>query len=319
MSRLDKTVSVETIIAWIKKRISSKKEKAAKLDFNAFRESLLKKPFTVKAGILGIIVAVFFVFLLLWLFDEAKYRMPIKVSGNIEGTEVRISFRVPGQIEELLTDEGMVIRVGEVVARLDTDVLSKIRREREASLEEAKYQHKLASDDHRRAENLFAAGSMPDQKREAAETNANATMANVEELRASLELANTRLGYADLASPLNGFVLVKSAEAGEVVHVGATVFTAIDLSDIWLTAYINERDLGRVWLNQKAYVKIDTYPHKKYHGWVSFISQEAEFTPKNIQTNEERVKYVYRIKVRVDNSSLELKPGMPGDGYIIME
>jgi HlyD family secretion protein len=101
------------------------------------------------------------------------------------------------------------------------------------------------------------------------------------------------------------------------VQAGFTVFTVADLKNIWLTAYINETDLGRVKLNQQAEIKTDTYPGKAYRGRVSFISQEAEFTPKQIQTNEERVKLVYRIKIMVDNSNQELKPGMPADGYII--
>ncbi|MBC8436633.1 MAG: efflux RND transporter periplasmic adaptor subunit, partial [Candidatus Omnitrophica bacterium] len=130
--------------------------------------------------------------------------------------------------------------------------------------------------------------------------------------------ANTRLGFARLASPLNGYVTSKSAETGEVVQIGAPVFTAIDLNDIWVTAYINERDLAKVKLGQSAYVKTDTYRDKKYDGWISFISEQTEFTPKYIQTTEERVKYVYRIKVRVDNSSLDLKPGMPADAYIMI-
>jgi HlyD family secretion protein len=91
------------------------------------------------------------------------------------------------------------------------------------------------------------------------------------------------------------------------------------MDNVWVTAYIDEADLGRVKLNQKARVKTDSYPHKKYDGWVSFISQQTEFTPKYIQTTKERVKYVYRIKVRVDNSSLELKPGMPADAYIMID
>ena len=91
------------------------------------------------------------------------------------------------------------------------------------------------------------------------------------------------------------------------------------LNDIWVTAYINEKDLGRVKLNQKSYVTIDSFPGKKYKAWISFISQQTEFTPKYIQTTEERVKYVYRIKVKVDNASLELKPGMPADAYILMD
>jgi HlyD family secretion protein len=101
------------------------------------------------------------------------------------------------------------------------------------------------------------------------------------------------------------------------VQSGTPVFTAVDLHNVWVTAYINEKDLGRVKLNQEAYITTDTYPGKRYKGRVSFISSEAEFTPKFIQTQEERVKLVYRIKVRADNESLELKPGMPADAFII--
>ena len=241
----------------------------------------------------------------------------IKVSGNIEATDVRLSFRIPGKIKELLTDEGMVLKTGDIVARLDTDELLKIKEEAEASLKAAEYNYKLAKDDYSRAENLLQAGAISAQKRDSAKTAADAGKANVDALSASLELAKTRLGFADLASSINGYVLVKSAEKGEVVQAGAPVFTVADLSDIWLTAYVNETDLGRVKLNQEVDVKTDTYPGKVYKGRISFISQEAEFTPKQIQTTQERVKLVYRIKIRIDNTDLELKPGMPADGYIL--
>jgi HlyD family secretion protein len=240
----------------------------------------------------------------------------IKVSGNIAGNDVRISFRVEGQITELLADEGFVIKVGDLVARLNTDELSKVKAEAEAALKRAEHQYWLDDVDYVRAENLLQAGAISAQKRDAAKTKADTDKASVDQARAQLELANTRLGWAELASPLNGYILVKSAEEGEVVRVGAPVFTAVDLNDIWVTAYINEKDLGRVKLNQEAYVMTDSYKNKKYKGWVSFISSQTEFTPKYIQTTEERVKYVYRIKVRVDNSSLDLKPGMPADAYI---
>ncbi|MDD5408860.1 MAG: efflux RND transporter periplasmic adaptor subunit [Candidatus Omnitrophica bacterium] len=241
----------------------------------------------------------------------------IKVSGNIEGDDVRLSFRVQGQITELLTDEGRVVKEGEPVARINTDELVKIRDNAEGSLKAAEHQYALDKLDYERAENLFKAGAIPMQQRDAAQTLAEADKANIEALRASFELAKTRLGFAELVSPLNGFVLVKSSLPGEVVQIGAPVFTVVDLNNLWVTAYINETELGRVKLNQEAYVLADTYPGKRYKGWVSFVSSEAEFTPKTIQTTEERVKLVYRIKVRVDNSSLELKPGMPADAYII--
>lgn len=264
--------------------------------------------------------AVAVVCLLAFARHEANVRRrTLKVSGTIEGDNVRISFRVGGKITELLTDEGRVIRVGDVVARLDTDELSKIRDEAAASLKAEEYRQALAAIDYARIENLFRAGAVSAQKRDEAKTRADSTTANVAQLKAQLALAETRLGFADLASPLDGFVLVKSALPGEVVQTGAPVFTSVDLHTIWVTAYVNETDLGRVKLNQKARVRTDTYRGKEYPGWVSFISQEAEFTPKYIQTTEERVKLVYRIKVRADNSSLDLKPGMPADAYINVE
>lgn len=278
-------------------------------------EWLMEKKIRLVAVIAVAVLALVLLLLFTW-YEERLHARIVKVSGTIEGDNVRISFRVGGQITELLTDEGQVVKTGDIVARLDTDELTKIRDEAAASLEAEKYRHGLAAIDYVRFENLYQAGAVSAQKRDDAKTKADSSRANVEELRAKLALAETRLGYADLASPLNGFILVKSALSGEVVKEAAPVFTSIDLNDIWVTAYINETDLGRVKLNQKASVMTDTFRGKKYPGWVSYISQEAEFTPKYIQTTEERVKLVYRIKVRVDNSSLDLKPGMPADAYI---
>ncbi|MDD5729837.1 MAG: efflux RND transporter periplasmic adaptor subunit [Candidatus Omnitrophica bacterium] len=249
----------------------------------------------------------------------AGQKKVIKVSGNIEATEVRLAFRVSGKIKELLTDEGKMVAAKDTVARLETDELIKIKAEAEAALKAAEFTYQRAKEDYGRLENLFQAGAISAQKRDTAKTSAESAKANADALRASLELADTRLGFADLTSPLEGFVLTKSAEAGEVVQPGATVYTVADLKNIWLTAYINETDLGRVKLNQEAGVAVDTYPGKFYKGRISFISQEAEFTPKQIQTTEERVKLVYRIKIMLDNENLELKPGMPADGFIKTE
>lgn len=249
--------------------------------------------------------------------ETRKNHKAIKVSGNIEGDDVRIAFRVDGQIIELLTDEGKVIKQGDIVARLNTDELSKVKSNAEASLKAAKYNYELAKIDYERAENLLKGGAVSVQQRDTAKTKFDADKAEVEKLEAQLELADTRLGFAQLASPLDGYVLVKSSLAGEVVQQGTPVFTAIDLNNIWVTAYINETDLGRVKLDQQAYVTTDTFPGKKYKGRLSFVSSEAEFTPKFIQTQEERVKLVYRVKVKVDNESLDLKPGMPADAFLI--
>lgn len=271
----------------------------------------LRKAIVVVLAVSICAVAVFYI-----RSRPEKEDRTIKLSGNIEGDEVRLSFRVQGQILELLTDEGKVVKAGDVVARLNTDELSRIRDNARAALKVVEHQFTLDKLDYERAQNLFEAGAISEQERDTAKTRFAADKANTDALEASLELAETRLGFAELGSPLNGYVIVKSALPGEVVQVGSPVFTVIDLNDLWVTAYINETDIGRVKLGQDADVAIDTFPGKIYKGSISFVSSEAEFTPKFIQTTEERVKLVYRVKVRVDNSSLELKPGMPADVYI---
>ena len=140
--------------------------------------------------------------------------------------------------------------------------------------------------------------------------------AQVKEASAAIEVIDTQMGYTRLSAPLSGVVLVKSAEAGEYVVPGGAVVTLGDLEKPWLKAFVAESDLGRIRLGQKASVTTDSYPGKAYSGKITFISSEAEFTPKNVQTAKERVKLVYRIKVSLENPRGELKPGMPADGRI---
>jgi HlyD family secretion protein len=142
--------------------------------------------------------------------------------------------------------------------------------------------------------------------------------ARLDQARQSLALAETRLGYATLVSPMSGVVLSKSVEPGEFVSAGTPVVTVADLENVWLRAYVNETDLGRVKLGQGVRVTTDTYPGKTYEGRVSFISSQAEFTPKSVQTEKVRVKLVYRIKIDIRNTNMELKPGMPADAEILM-
>lgn len=240
----------------------------------------------------------------------------LPISGTVEATEVRLSFQVGGKIKEILTDEGKFVKQGEILARLDKEELITMKEQAEAAYKEANLNYERLKEDYARAENMYKAGAVPEQQKDAVGTNFGVAKAKMETLQSSLDLTNLRLSYADLHSPLDSFILVKSAEVGEVIQPGASVFTVIDLKNAWITGYINETDLGKIKLNQEANIKIDTYPNKTYKGRVSFISQEAEFTPKHIQTVEERTKLVYRVKIKVDNSDFELKPGMPADAYI---
>jgi HlyD family secretion protein len=137
--------------------------------------------------------------------------------------------------------------------------------------------------------------------------------------RANLALIDSQLADTIAVSPVDGVVLVKAADVGEVLAAGTTIVTIGDIDHPWLRAYINETDLGRVKIGAKAKITTDSYPGKEYEGRVSFIASEAEFTPKQIQTQEERVKLVYRIKIDLDNSRHELKSNMPADAVLILE
>ena len=142
--------------------------------------------------------------------------------------------------------------------------------------------------------------------------------AEVDRNRAQVGMTQTQINDAILVAPIDGVVMVKAAEAGEVIAAGTTVVSLGDLDHPWLRAYINETDMGRIQLNGKARLSTDSFPARKYEGRISFISAEAEFTPKQIQTKEERVKLVYRIKIDVDNSARELKNNMPVDAELIL-
>lgn len=292
----------------------------------------------------------------------------IHVSGNIEVTDVEVSFRMPGWVEARPASEGELIREGDLVARLDSTELAQEVALREAEV--AAYDAELAA---------LVAGSRPqeiaaaqaavaraqaeverakleferqkslrerrvasEQTFEAARSTHEAAVAGLQETREQLDLvregprqeeitrararldqakqslaiARTRLGYATLQAPLSGMVLSENVESGEYVVPGVPVVTIGDLVNAWVRAYVNETDLGRIKLGQPVCVTTDTYPDKIYPGELTFISSEAEFTPKNVQTTEERVKLVYRVKIEIANPDLELKPGMPADADI---
>jgi HlyD family secretion protein len=143
--------------------------------------------------------------------------------------------------------------------------------------------------------------------------------AELERARAQLAVLEVQLSERVLKSPVAGVVLSKNAERGEVVAGGAAVVTIGEMAKPWLRGYIAERHLGRVKPGQAAEVTTDSYPGKKYAGRVTFISSEAEFTPKQIQTEEERQKLVYRIKIEMENPRLELKLNMPADAVLRLE
>lgn len=131
---------------------------------------------------------------------------------------------------------------------------------------------------------------------------------------ASLQAVEATIAYATIQAPFDGVVTLRHAEPGEIVAPGSAVLTIANLDDRWVRIYVREDRLGAVQLGAGASITSDTYPDKAYAGEVAFIASEAEFTPKNVQTTEERVKLVFAVKVQITgDEDRELKPGMPAD------
>jgi HlyD family secretion protein len=336
----------------------------------------------------------------------------IRVSGNIEVTDAEVSFKLAGRVEARLVTEGETVRVGQLVARLDSMDLAQevalrkaevqvaqaalaeleagsrpeeiaqaaaaVRKAQawldellagsrpqdvaaaQAAVQREKAEMNRLKVDYERAAHLYERTLIAAQEYDAAQTTYEVAQrklkeaeahlnlvvegprkeqiqqaragvaeaqeryalvkkgprqetidqarARLEQAKHTLALAETRLGYATLVSPLSGVVLSKNVEPGEYVAAGTPVVTVGDLEHVWLRAYINETDLGRVKVGQRVYVTTDTYPGRVYEGRVSFIASQAEFTPKNVQTEKERVKLVYRVKVDIPNPNMELIP-----------
>lgn len=143
-----------------------------------------------------------------------------------------------------------------------------------------------------------------------------ARRADVSRAKSGVSVIDSQLDDTVASTPVDGVVLVKSADPGEVLAAGTPIVTVGDIDHPWLRGYVPQSKLGQVKLGMPVAILSDSYPGKTYKGRISFIASEAEFTPKQIQTTEERVKLVYRIKVDVENPGRELKLNMPVDGVI---
>jgi HlyD family secretion protein len=141
----------------------------------------------------------------------------------------------------------------------------------------------------------------------------------VDQAKAILAASETRSRDTVIYAPIAGVVLRKNVEVGETVSQGTPVFTIGDLKSPWIKVYVKEDRIGLIKLGQKAQISVDSYKGKTYEGVVSYISSEAEFTPKTVQTPEERVKLVFGVKIRIKNENDELKPGMPADVRVVLK
>jgi HlyD family secretion protein len=332
-----------------------------------------KKRVSVKRYLVGVLIVAAIAGLLYYFFsrDHEEGTPFLKVSGNIEATEVDVGFKVSGRIVSRSVDEGDWVEKGKVLATLDDEDLrqrlevaqatlksaqARLKkllagsrpeeiREAEAALQQAQFDFENKKVNYERIKSLFERGVIPKDTLDNTESafkiskaaverakenyqlvkigprkeDIEDARAQVEQAKANLKLIETQLSYTTLYSPLSGVVLVKSGEIGEVVNPGTPILTLADIENVWLKAYIPEADLSRVKWGQEVSVTTDLKPQKVYNGKISFISSQAEFTPKQIQTEKERVTLVYRIKIDIPNPKKELKPGMPADGKILLD
>ncbi len=241
-------------------------------------------------------------------FEVFRYREndnnTIGGSGTIEVTEIEISTKIAGRVAEIPLREGMSVKRGDLLVKLGYDELFAQRQSARANLINAEKNRKRVRD-------LYRTGSVAKQALDNAETAYNIA-------RAAYDQVSATIMNAVIVSPISGTVLDTNLEIGEMAFPGTPILTIANLTRPWIYVYVNERKLGFVRLKQKAYVSIDSFPGRKFPGRVVAISNRAEFTPKTIQTREERVKLVFAVKIAIENPEMILKPGMPADAEIII-
>jgi HlyD family secretion protein len=266
-------------------------------------------------------------------------------NGRLEATEVDIATKFAGRLGEVRVREGDKVAAGDVVARMDATVLEARVRRAEAELRRARDARALAAAVHedremRRAlaardlerslslfENRTVAEQQVDRDRttlataqsacEAAKAQVADAEAAIEVARAELEALRAELDESVLRAPRGGRVLYRLAEPGEVLPAGGRILTVVDLSDIYMTVFLSETDAGQARIGGDAEIVLDALPDRVVGATVSFVAPEAQFTPKEVETPEQRERLVFRVKLQVIAPDDSLyKPGMPGVAYI---
>ncbi|HVN67672.1 MAG TPA: efflux RND transporter periplasmic adaptor subunit [Candidatus Sulfotelmatobacter sp.] len=223
----------------------------------------------------------------------------LTASGTIEATDVTVSSKVVARALEVKVDEGSQVKQGDVLAVLDPSELQQ-------TLNSAQAKYQIAEDDFARNKQLFADKMISPQQYDASSSTLDVA-------KAALDTAQIQLDNTTIKAPISGVILVKAIEPGELATVGTPIVTMADLTVVKLIVYLAEQNVGKVSLGEEVAVSVDSYPNQKFLGKITYISDQAEFTPKSIQTKEERTTQVFGIKIEIPNPDLKLKPGMPAD------
>ncbi|UCE67934.1 MAG: efflux RND transporter periplasmic adaptor subunit [Candidatus Zixiibacteriota bacterium] len=284
-----------------------------------------------------VIIGVFAVLLIILIVYLSRQRVSgtdsIKLSGTVEAVEIDLAFKTGGQIASISFDEGDNVAEGDTTAELThNEIRAQIQLAEDrisaaqARLKSLKIEKESAERNLKKIANLVPAGGATQNQKEDLEDRIRVLEANIEGASSDIKSAGSQrdlllenLKNEYLISPLTGKVLLRSAEPGEIARPGQTVLTVIDNRNLEIKVYIPEKYLGRVKIGQDVGIAIDSFEDKIFPGIVASIADKAEFTPKNIQTKEERVKTVYAVTVSSGNHGGILKPGMPCDVLIDFE
>lgn len=278
----------------------------------------------------------------------------LSASGTIEATNVTVTAKIGGQILMLLADEGTTVTKGDTLAALDqSDFQIQLRQAlanadvaesqyeltlkgtREEDLLQARANHESARRDLERAEELFRAESITRKQLEDMQTRLVVAEQTYEKLKrgprseeiraargrrdqamAQVDAIKKKINDSFVVAPISGIITQRALEEGDQVLPHGALFRISKLEQMHLMIYVAEKELAKVKLNQSALVSIDGYPDKTFAGRVSYISDIAEFTPKNVQTRDDRTKLVFGVKIEIANNEGSLKPGMPADATI---
>lgn len=273
-------------------------------------------------------------------------------NGRLEAKEIDIATKYPGRIREIMVDEGQTVDAGQIVAKMDTDPLEAQLRAAEAKIREAKdnrrtalaevavKQSELAYADkqYKRSAELVVRGAVSEQERDidlahlqvaraallGAKAQAVRTHSAIDAAIAEAERLKAEIKDSVLTAPVRGRIEHRLAEPGEVLPSGGKVLTMIDLSDVYMYVFLPEMVAGKVALGSQARIVFDAIPDYPARATVTFVSPQAQFTPKTVETAEERHNLTFRVKLQLDPKRLRefepyVKTGIPGMGYVRLD
>jgi HlyD family secretion protein len=241
-------------------------------------------------------------------------------SGRIEGRMTTVSARSAGRVTDIMADEGRSVGRDDTLVVLSDPALRERIGSLEARVRRAEASLAQAERELARNERLMAAGSSTQQAMELVRLEVDVQRATLREARSSLAEQQRYLDEMTVRAPSAGTVLVRTIERGEWVQPGSPLFTIVDLDQLYLKIYVPEPDIGKIAHDRPARVYVDAFPQRFFPARVSKVASEAEFTPKNVETREERVKLVFAVELALGgNPGGVLKPGMPADAVVRLE